>query len=78
MKKIELLKYPEGTEPARDGLHLPATAGQGSETLCGVFADGPESPEYVEGPRPECANCIKMAAELFGRYSKKQVAGWDR
>lgn len=74
---MELIKYPEGTEGAKDGMHIPATIGQDTETLCGIFKDGADSmPEDVEGEKPQCKNCIKKAQELFKRYTKKQVMSW--
>lgn len=74
---MQLIKYPDGTGPARDGLHLPGVANQDTETLCGVFMDGGGVyPEDVDGESPECPNCIKIAQELFKKYTKKQVMSW--
>jgi len=75
---MELVKYPKETEPGKDGLHLPGTVFQDTETLCGIFMDGANSyPEFVEGDAPQCPNCIKMAQELFKKYTKKRVMSWE-
>lgn len=74
---MDLIKYPKGAEEGKDGLHLPATINQDTETLCGIFMAGVDSyPEEVEGEKPQCPNCINIAKELFKRYTKKQVTSW--
>ena len=74
---MELVKYPKNTEPGKDGLHLQGEANQDTETLCGVFMDSGEAvPEFVDGDKPECINCIKIAKNLFKKYKKKQVTSW--
>ena len=75
---MELIKYPEGSEPEKDGLHLPGVSGQDAETLCGVFMDGANSyPTDVDGEKPQCKHCIGIARELFKKYTKKQVRTWS-
>jgi len=74
---MELVRYPKETIVGKDGLHLPATRGQDTETLCGIFKDGGMSiPEYEDGDRPECHHCIGIAQELFKKYTKKKVMSW--
>jgi len=74
---MRLIQYPKNTMFGEDGLHLPGTSVQDTETLCGIFKAGPE-PEEVDGERPTCPGCINIAKELFLNrgYTKTAVKGW--
>lgn len=78
---MKVLRYERGGEEncgeqlKADGLHLPGVSAHMSETLCGA-CDSMAPFERVEAESPTCKNCISVAKELFGKYSKKQVSAW--
>ena len=71
---MNFIKYEKG-EGSKEGLHIPGIEGQDTETLCGLFMAG-SWPIDVEGLKPECPICIRIAKGIFSRYTKKEVKSW--